>query len=210
MSTADAPTDQPSRGIPADPDGHTAARAVEVVVGRVAKAHGLRGDVLVDVRTDEPESRFAPGAVLLAERGQLTLLTARWHGPRLLARFEGLSDREAAESLRGAELFVRVPADRRPDDPEEYYDHQLIGLRATGPAGEVGEVTEVLHLPAQELISIRTAGGEELLVPFVHDLVEEVDLPRRRLVLSSSGAQAADVLRRKESAASQSQPTQRH
>jgi 16S rRNA processing protein RimM len=133
--------------------------------------------------------------LLVAERGQRTLLSARWHGPRLLARFEAVSDRDAAESLRGAELSVRVPAEQRPDDPEEYYDHPLVGLRVSSPTGEVGEVAEVLHLPTQELIAIRTPEGEELLVPFVRDLVDEVDLPQRRLHLSSSGEQAADALR---------------
>jgi 16S rRNA processing protein RimM len=214
MSTADAPTEQPGRGTPAGSDGSAADQTVEVVVGRVAKAHGLRGDVLVDVRTDEPERRFAPGAVLLvagrSRLGQLTLLSARWHGPRLLVRFAAVPDRDAADSLRGAELSVRVAGDERPDDPEEYYDHQLVGLEVTSPAGDVGTVTEVLHLPTQELLSICTAQGEELLVPFVRDLVEDVDLPRHQLLLSRSGEQAADVLRLDRPPAPPSNSTERH
>jgi 16S rRNA processing protein RimM len=194
MSTDDAPD---LTGSP--PDAQQAPlradRQVEVVVGRVAKAHGLRGDVLVDIRTDEPERRFEPGAVLQSPSGPLTLRSARWHGRRLLATFAEVTDRTAAEALRGQQLLVQVDADQNPDDPDEYYDHQLVGLHAVDPAGQVlGEVVEMLHLPAQELVAIRSPSGQELLVPFVRDLVADVDVAAGRLRLTPAGQESTQVL----------------
>jgi len=179
----------------------------EAVVGRVGRPHGVRGEVSVEVRTDEPALRFAVGAVLRPTRGQrrsLTVRTVRPHGDRLLVTFADITDRTAAESLRGAELVVDVEPDTRPDDAEEFYDRQLIGLRVRrsgGPAAdpsraagtgtesaastdEIGTVVEVRHLPAQDLLEIRldadpdTGAGaaEPVLVPFVRDLVPVVDL----------------------------------
>lgn len=151
----------------------------EVVVGAVGKAHGLRGDVAIDVRTDEPERRFADGAVLRAEgdaRGTLTIASTRWHSGRLLARFVEANDRTAVEQLRGVVLVVDVPSDEVPEDEDEYYDRQLIGLDVLSADGtRVGEVTEVIHLPAQDTLVVRTTDGERL-IPFVAALVPDVDL----------------------------------
>ena len=109
---------------------------VEVVVGRIGKPHGLRGEVTVEVRTDEPDLRFAVGTVLTAEppRGSasghtaLEVIASRWHQTTLLVRFAELADRSAAEGARGTLLLAHVPADATPEDPEEFYDHQLVGL----------------------------------------------------------------------------------
>src|SRR6478735_7287679 len=109
---------------------------IDVLVGRIGKAHGLRGDVTINVRTDEPERRFAPGSVLVVEAPSgsattlrtLTVASTRWHSGVLLARFEEVPDRTAAEAARGILLYATVPADASPDDPDEYYDHQLVGL----------------------------------------------------------------------------------
>jgi 16S rRNA processing protein RimM len=196
MSTGDAPAETVGA---VTVDGSPGARptgpatgpcgTVEVVVGRVARAHGLRGDVLVEVRTDEPERRFAVGARFRTPRGDLDVASVAWHGTRLLTRFEGVSGRDAADGLRGLELRVELPAGERPDDPEEYYDHQLIGLGVFDPEGvRVGEVADVLHLPAQDLLSVRRdAGGDsgaEVLVPFVRALVPTVDLAAQRADLA--------------------------
>lgn len=151
---------------------------VEVVVGRVGRPHGVRGEVTIEVRTDEPERRFADGARLHVEGGHrdLTVAATRWHGERLLARFEGVHDRDAAEALRGSLLAVNVLSDERPEDDEEYYDRQLVGLRVLNNAGgPVGVVGAVIHLPTQDLLSVDTAEGERL-IPFVRALVPEVDL----------------------------------
>ncbi|HEY6740335.1 MAG TPA: ribosome maturation factor RimM [Actinopolymorphaceae bacterium] len=170
---------------------------MDVIVGRIGRAHGLRGEVAVEVRTDSPEERFAPGNVLRvspptsgAARApfpeSLTVEAARTHSGRLLVCFEGVADRTAAEALRGAVLVVDVDPDETTGDPDEFYDHQLIGLeavRADDPEVRLGEVAEVLHLPMQDVLAVRTPDGSEVLVPFVADIVPEVDLPQRRVVV---------------------------
>ena len=167
--------------------------SIEVVVGRIGKPHGIRGEVNVDVRTDEPDRRFADGARLRAEppRGStsplrtLTVTSTRWHSGRLLATFEEIPDRNAAEAARGLLLHVTLgPADR-PEDPDEYYDHQLAGLAAYDEDGTaLGEVTGLVHGGAQDLLIVRTADGREALVPFVHALVPEVDVEGGRVVIA--------------------------
>lgn len=158
---------------------------MELVIGRVGRAHGLTGEVAVDVRTDQPELRFVPGARLRAgDERMLTIDTLRWHQDKLLIRFEGCDDRTAAEELRGLELHVDVPDDERPEDPDEFYDHQLLGLAAVTVDGVAfGEVREVLHLPMQDVLAVRSERGREILVPFVSDIVPEVDLDGRRVLV---------------------------
>lgn len=153
------------------------------MVGKVGRAHGVRGDVVLDVRTDEPERRFVPGTSFATARGELTIAVTRWHGQRLLARFEQVSDRTGAERVRGVELRAVVAADERPEDPEEFYDHQLLGLTAVTSSGEhLGPVREVLHLPAQDVLVVNVAGND-VLVPFVTQLVPTVDLATGRVVV---------------------------
>ena len=166
---------------------------IDVLVGRIGKPHGIRGEVTIDVRTDEPERRFAPGAVLPAEppRGSattlrsLTVAHARWHQSVLLVRFEELGDRNAAEAARGILLHASIPADESPEDPDEFYDHQLVGLAAYDEGGAaLGEVTGLVHGGAQDLLTIRTPDGRDALVPFVKALVPEVDLAAGRVVVA--------------------------
>ncbi len=165
---------------------------IEVVVGRIGKPHGIRGEVTVDVRTDEPDRRYVPGARLLAQppRGsafslsELTVDRARWHLATLLVTFEELTDRSSAEAARGVLLRTTVPAHETPEDPEEFYDHQLEGLAAYDVAGtRLGEVAGLLH-GAQDLLRVRTTDGREALVPFVAALVPEVDLAAGRVVIA--------------------------
>jgi 16S rRNA processing protein RimM len=153
-----------------------------VLVGRVGRAHGIRGDVAVEVRTDAPDLRFADGAVLLTDRGPVTVEHTVWHSGRLLVRFVGIVDRSDAEGLRGLEL--RIPADDRGDPGEgAWWDDDLIGLAAVTPDGaSLGTVTDVVHA-AQVLIAVTDTGGREILVPFVRALVPTVDVPGGRLVV---------------------------
>jgi 16S rRNA processing protein RimM len=166
---------------------------VEVVVGRIGKAHGVRGEVSVEPRTDEPGRRFADGAVLgvRTPRGEaptgperpavLTVSSSRWHQSRLLVAFAEATDRAVAEALRGLTLVVDVDAAETPEDPEEFYDHQLVGCEVITTDGRhVGEVAAVLHSGAQDLLSVMTDDGEAL-VPFVSALVPVVDLSARRV-----------------------------
>ena len=140
---------------------------------------------MVEPFTDEPDQRFAPGVRLLTDTGELEVAAARWHSGRLMVHFSGVDDRGSAEALRGQQLQIDVDPAARPADPDEFYDHQLVGLRAVLVDGSVvGEVTEVLHLPAQDLLSIRTPDARDVLVPFVNAIVPEVDLVTGRLVLT--------------------------
>jgi len=155
---------------------------VELIVGRVAKAHGVTGELVVDVRTDDPELRFAPGAVLRAKASDhgernYVVVAVRPHGNRLLLRLEGVADRDAADALRGR-LFVIDSEDLPPiDEPDTYYDHQLEGLRVRTTNGrEIGTVAEVLHTAGGELLAVDRAEAGELLVPFVTAIVTSVSL----------------------------------
>jgi 16S rRNA processing protein RimM len=158
---------------------------VELLVGRVVKAHGITGEVVVEVRTDDPDTRFAAGAVLRAKgsEGQersYFVDSVREHGGRLLVRLAGVADREAADALRGS-LFV-IDSDELPpiDDPDTYYDYQLEGLRVRTTAGQdIGTVAEVLHTAAGELLAIKRDEAGEILVPFVSAIVTSVSLDSR-------------------------------
>jgi 16S rRNA processing protein RimM len=179
--------------------------ATEVVVGRIGKPHGVKGELSVELRTDEPEGRFADGTSLGTESpgtaapgvaaqpnrptmptkpSKLTVRSTRWHQSRLLVTFEGIGDRNHAEVLRGLLLLASVDDSEAPEDPEEFYDHQLVGLRVVTVAREpVGELVEILHGPAQDLLSVRAADGREILIPFVAQLVPTVDVPNRLVVV---------------------------
>ncbi|KKW64628.1 ribosome maturation factor RimM [Mycolicibacterium elephantis] len=155
---------------------------MDLVVGRVVKAHGVTGELVVEVRTDEPDERFAAGATLRgrsakgAPERQYVIESVRPHGNRLLVRLAGVVDRDGAEALRGT-VFVVDSADLPPiEDPDEFYDHQLEGLRVRTVNGvEVGTVAEVLHTAAGELLAVRS-GDREVLVPFVSAIVTTVSL----------------------------------
>jgi 16S rRNA processing protein RimM len=157
-----------------------------VVVGRIGRPHGVRGEVTVEVRTDDPAARFAPGCVLRtdpAAHGPLTVAGCRWHREVLLLSFDGVLTREDAEALRNTELLVEV-ADLPPlEEPDVFYDHQLVGLTARLPDGSVvGEVAAVRHIGA-DLLVIARADRAEALVPFVSAMVPTVDLAGGYLVI---------------------------
>ena len=165
---------------------------IEVVVGRIGKPHGLRGEVTVEVRTDEPERRFVAGSTLAAEppRGSVNRLTSleivslRWHQTTLLVRFAEIADRTAAERARGTLLLAHLEAAETPEDPDEFYDHQLVGLGVVDLEGrEIGTVTGVVH-GAQDLLEVEATDGRPTLVPFVVALVPEVDVPGGRVVVA--------------------------
>ncbi|MEU2724894.1 ribosome maturation factor RimM [Streptomyces smyrnaeus] len=160
---------------------------MQLVVARIGRAHGIKGDVTVEVRTDEPELRLAPGAVLATDPptvGPLTIAAGRVHSGRLLLRFEGVSDRTAAEALRNTLLIAEVDPDESPEDPEEFYDHQLEDLEVVTVDGTVvGRIESVAHLPAQDLLSVRREDGGEVLIPFVGEIVPEIDLEAQRAVV---------------------------
>jgi len=164
---------------------------MRVVVGRIGRPHGIRGEVVIGVRTDEPDLRFAVGATLDARstsddagpengagRERLTVASVRWHSGQLLVAFAGITDRTAASELTGS--WLSVDSSQLPDtgDPDEFRDYELIGLSVRTCAGDpVGVVTDVLHY-GQDLLVVRRQDepGGEALVPFVKAIVPEVDL----------------------------------
>lgn len=151
---------------------------VEVTVGRIGRAHGIKGEVGIELRTDEPGRRFLPGVTLqLGDRGAtITLSTVRWHRGRLVVTFDGYPDRTAVEGLNGQWLSLKVPEAELPSEPDEYFDRQLVGLSVEDHLGvSVGRVAEVLHMPAQDMLRVETDAGERL-IPFVQALVPSVDL----------------------------------
>lgn len=159
------------------------------VVARVGRAHGLRGEVSAEVRTDVPEQRFVTGAVFDTDsgaRGPLTLSAARDHSGVLLLRFEGVTTREGAEALRGTELLTDVEAS---DEPDAWYEHELVGLSALHVDGtELGTVARLDAGAAQDLLVVTpVGGGPEVLVPFVSVLVPEVDVAGGRVVIDPPG-----------------------
>lgn len=147
------------------------------MIGRVVKSHGIRGEVVVEVTTDDPELRFAIGEVLHGTQGkkehELTIAAARAHQGRLLIKFEEIPDRNAADSLRGTKFF----ADPIYDEDEGYYDHEIEGLKVILEGKEIGEVKAVIHGPAQDLLEV-DIDGREVLIPFVEAIVPEIDLEK--------------------------------
>jgi 16S rRNA processing protein RimM len=170
---------------------------VLVTVGRIAKAHGLKGEVSVEAWTDDPDDRFQVGTVFTTEAaadpsagGQplpatLTVASARVHSGRWLLSFDEVADRTAVETLRGTRLLLEARARRVLDDPDDFYDSDLTALQAHTPAGEViGPVTDVVHGPAGDYIVI-VIEGREHLVPFVAALVPRVDITGGYLVVDA-------------------------
>jgi 16S rRNA processing protein RimM len=143
--------------------------------------------VAVEVRTDSPELRFAPGSVLEtdpADHGPLTIERARWHSGRLLISFAEVADRTAAEALRNTLLVADSATSPAVDDDDEYWDHQLIDLAVVTLDGtSLGSITDIAHPPGGDLLVVRRPDGAELLVPFVRAIVPTVDLEARRVVV---------------------------
>ncbi|MBT8461835.1 MAG: ribosome maturation factor RimM [Gemmatimonadetes bacterium] len=160
----------------------------EIVVARVRNAHGLDGEVLVELLTGDPDDVFAVDRVLRVsggrERGpgRLTLKGARRHKGGLLLRFQEVSDRTAAERLQGRELAVPQEELRQLEE-DEFFLHDLVGYAVVRVSGEpVGDVVTSYETGAQLLLGV-SAGGDEILIPFGRQLVTEVDRDARRIVI---------------------------
>lgn len=176
------------------PTDSSASDPVPLLVGVIVRPHGLRGELVVEVRTDSPEERFVPGAELVAlsaVRGAsvpvpktLTVESSRPHSGRLLVRFVQAPDRDSAEALRGVRLLVTT-ADLPPTgNPDEFHVHQLEGLRAELADGSVvGTVREIAHGPGGELLVLARPELPDALVPFVTVIVPVVDLDGGRVVI---------------------------
>ena len=153
-------------------------------VGRIGRAHGILGEATIEVRTDEPQTRFAIGAQLITDHGNLVVTSARVHNGILLLGFEGITDRNAVEKLRNTLLYAEVDIDQPSENEDDYHIQQLIGLTAVLEDGSnYGTVADVLNLPAQDCLVIKTETSE-VLIPFVRQLVPTVDLDRKLIVVN--------------------------
>lgn len=158
------------------------ASTQQLRVGRLVKAHGLKGALKLELYTDDPDRRFTPGAVFTLQvptsspwhGSTLTLAELRWYNGQPVGFFEGVADRTAAESLVKAILWIDQDAEEEPEE-DAWYDFQLVGLRAQRDGEEVGRIVRVEHFPAQDLLVIDT-GEREVLVPFVSAIVPAVDI----------------------------------
>jgi 16S rRNA processing protein RimM len=157
-----------------------------IAVGRIGRPRGVRGETFVEPWTDDPRERFSVGSVLSTEpteSGPLTVAEMSMSGGKLVVRFDGVEDRGGAEGLRGVQLIM--PATARPDldDPDDFYDTDLIGLAARTLAGaELGAVTDVLHAGGADYLVLDVA-GQERLVPFVRAIVPTVELTEGRVII---------------------------
>ena len=157
---------------------------MRLLVGRIGRAHGILGEATIEVRTDDPETRFAIGARVQTDKhGELKIISGRVHNGILLLGFEGITDRNGVEKLRNTLLYADVDINEPSDDEDEYHVLQLIGCQAVLENGEVfGEVSDVINLPGQDLLAIKTSNGEQL-IPFVHQLVPTVDIANKKVVV---------------------------
>ncbi|GAB4100287.1 ribosome maturation factor RimM [Sinomonas halotolerans] len=158
---------------------------MQLQVARIGKPHGIRGEVTVQVLTDAPEERFVPGAAFIVEPaslGPLTVRAARWNKDILLLAFREVADRNRAEELRGAKLFVESEA-LEDGDEDGWYEHELVGLEVQVGGRAVGKVAALQTMPVQDLLIVDTPQGE-VLVPFVEEIVPEVDTERGVVVVT--------------------------
>lgn len=157
---------------------------MRLLVGRIGRAHGILGEATIEVRTDEPETRFAVGAKLFTDTDRvLTVSSGRVHNGILLLGFEGINDRNGIEALRDTLMYADVDIDAPGEDEDDYHVLQLIGCTAFLESGEkFGDVADVINLPGQDLLSIKTETGEAL-IPFVRQLVPIVDVKAKRMVV---------------------------
>ncbi|WP_332601852.1 ribosome maturation factor RimM [Arthrobacter sp. S2(2024)] len=151
---------------------------MQLQVARIGKPHGIRGEVTVQVLTDAPGDRFVPGTEFVVEpakAGPLTISSARWNKDILLLGFEEISTRNQAEEIRGAKLFIETE-ELEEDDDEGWYEHELVGLEVRVGSQTVGKVTALNTMPVQDLLVIEDIDGKEILVPFVEEIVPEVNV----------------------------------
>ena len=152
-------------------------------VGRLTKAHGLKGAIKIEMYTDDPARRFTPGAVFTLQvptsspwHGKnLELIELKWYNSHPVAFFKDVPDRSVAESLIKAILWVDHDEAEVPDEEDAWFDHQLVGLKVIRDGTEVGTVSQIDHFPAQDLLTVATASGD-VLVPFVKAIVTAVDV----------------------------------
>lgn len=161
----------------------TTPQRTQLRVGRLTKAHGLKGAIKLELFTDDPGRRFVPGAVFTLQvptsspwHGKtLELVELRWYNQHAVGFFKDVPDREAAEALAKAILWIDQDSAEQSDEDDAWYDHQLVGLSVVRDGVQVGTLARLEHLPAQDLLIVKTPAGE-VMVPFVKAIVPSVDV----------------------------------
>ncbi len=179
---------------------------VELRVARLLKAHGLKGGLKLELYTDDPEGRFSPGAILSVQVptdsewfGQkLTVSQLRFYNAQPVVFFEGIDDRDRAETLVRAILWVEQDPEAVSTESDAWFDHQLVGLEVRRGDARLGEIVRVDHLPAQDLLAVAVPGQqEEVLLPFVRAFVPEVNTEEGYIEVTPPGglfdAELSDV-----------------
>ena len=160
---------------------------MQLQVARIGKPHGIRGEVTVQVLTDAPGDRFVPGTQFIVEpasAGPLTVFSARWNKDILLLAFDEIETRNEAEGLRGAKLFIETEDIGAEDDDEGWYEHELVGLEVRVGGNVVGKVSGLHTLPVQDLLVVTTDDGKEVLIPFVEQIVPEVNVGEKYVLVT--------------------------
>lgn len=161
-------------------------------VGRLLKAHGLKGAIKLELYTDSPKERFVPGAVLTLQVPNespwfgktVTVKEVRWYNNQPVIFLEGIEDRTQAETLIKAILLVDQDLNETPTEPDAWYDQQLVGLKVYRDGNEIGSVSVVEHMPAQDLLIIKTLDDKEVMLPFVKQMVPEVDIAGGKITIT--------------------------
>ena len=159
---------------------------MQLQVARIGKPHGIRGEVTVQVLTDAPADRFVPGTEFVVEPasvGPLTVVSARWNKDILLLAFDGIETRNEAETLRGAKLFIETE-ELDEDEDEGWYEHELVGLEARVGSQVVGKIAALHTMPVQDLLVVEAPDGKEILIPFVEQIVPEVNVAEGFVLLT--------------------------
>lgn len=196
-------TDDTGAGTPSSSKSNAPAPSgkTQLRVGRLVKAHGLKGAIKLELYTDDPEGRFVPGATFTLQVPEsspwhgkpLTVREFRWMNSHPVAFFEGVDDRDAAEGLIRAILWIDQDTQAPSTEEDAWFDHQLVGLDVVRDGATVGRVIRVDHMPAQDLLIVRADDDREVLVPFVKAIVPEVDVAAGRLVVTPPAGLFEDV-----------------
>ena len=159
---------------------------MDLVVGRLGRPHGVHGEISVEVRTDEPEIRFAKGSKLSLKEtnNQLTVLSSRWHQEKMLVKFEEITDRDLANDIKGKTLVIEIDPNSIETKKDQYYEFQLTGLNVIDINEKtLGQIKEVITGLAQDLLVVETEEKKEVLVPFVKQIVVNVDLNKKLITM---------------------------
>ncbi|MFM7139465.1 MAG: ribosome maturation factor RimM [Actinomycetes bacterium] len=159
---------------------------MDLVVGRLGRPHGVHGEISVEVRTDEPEIRFAKGSKLSVKENnnQLTVLSSRWHQEKMLVKFEEITDRDLANEIKGKTLTIKIDPNSIETKKDQYYEFQLAGLKVIDKNDKtLGQIKEVITNLAQDLLVVETVDKREVLVPFVKQIVTNVDLNKKLVIM---------------------------